>query len=310
MKKILFAFLSLLLTISIIYTIYYFISKDNNINKNDNNITIKEDELTTIGYTKEEAKEIRKLFTKEEIDTYLLKTKYDDLLSYKKCKAFKIENLNRYITYKEKNNYSIENIVNYVEINLDKEFYTDIKEIDSSSINKLTLVNKYNKLIDNYEASDLITLDKNYSSNKQKVKSEIFPYLKNMFDDAKKEGLSLKVISGYRTHSLQNTLFNNSKKRNGLDHALMYSARPGHSEHQLGYAVDINTVQEKFKNTKEYAFLKDNAYKYGFIERYKEGKEFITGYGYEPWHYRYVGIDAAKIIYENDLTLEEYLLLY
>ena len=90
----------------------------------------------------------------------------------------------------------------------------------------------------------------------------------------------------------------------------MYSARPGHSEHQLGYAVDINTVQEKFKNTKEYAFLKDNAYKYGFIERYKEGKEFITGYGYEPWHYRYVGIDAAKIIYENDLTLEEYLLLY
>ena len=85
-----------------------------------------------------------------------------------------------------------------------------------------------------------------------------------------------------------------------------YSARPGSSEHQTGLAVDINAADDWFNNTKEAKWLANNAYKYGFILRYPKGKEYITGYQYESWHYRYVGEKVAKYIYEHDITYEEY----
>ena len=106
------------------------------------------------------------------------------------------------------------------------------------------------------------------------------------------------------------SLFNNSNEKNGLEHALLYSAKKGHSEHQTGYAADLNSVDESFKDTNEYKWLNQNAFKYGFIERYKKDKEFITGYGYEPWHYRYVGIDIATKIYTENITFEEYCVKY
>ena len=155
-----------------------------------------------------------------------------------------------------------------------------------------------------------ISLDKDYSESECKVKQVILSSLKQMMDDVKNEGMKLNVISGYRTESTQENLFNNSVKKNGESHALIYSAKPGHSEHQLGLAVDFNNVTENFKDTKEYEWLKNNSYKYGFIERYPKDKEFITGYGYEPWHYRYLGIDIATKIYQEGITYEEYLVKY
>ena len=90
----------------------------------------------------------------------------------------------------------------------------------------------------------------------------------------------------------------------------MYSAKPGHSEHQLGLAVDLNLANSKahFEDSKEYAWLKANSYKFGFIERYPKGKEFITGYGFEPWHYRYLGVELATNVYIDGSTYEEYLI--
>ena len=99
-------------------------------------------------------------------------------------------------------------------------------------------------------------------------------------------------------------------KRDGKKKADIYSARPGYSEHQTGLCTDINTVDSSFANTKEAKWLADNSYKYGFILRFPKGKEDITGYKYEPWHYRYVGEETAKIIYDEDLTLEEYYAYY
>jgi D-alanyl-D-alanine carboxypeptidase len=131
-----------------------------------------------------------------------------------------------------------------------------------------------------------------------------------MINDAKKEKLNLYVISSFRSYKTQKYLFDKSKKKNGLNYALIYSAKPGHSEHELGLAIDLNTTQEKFKKTKEYAWLKDNSYKYGFVLRYPENKTFITGYGYEPWHYRYLGIDIATKMYEENITYEEYIVKY
>ena len=163
---------------------------------------------------------------------------------------------------------------------------------------------------DNKAISNLVKLDKKYSKRGLSLKKEAADAVMKLMDAATKENLKLDIISAYRTHDYQNTLFTNSTKKNGINYALKYSAKKYHSEHELGLAVDFNTTQEKFKKTKEYAWLKDNAYKYGFIERYKKGKEYITGYGYEPWHYRYVGTTAALKIYIEDITLEEYKIKY
>ena len=261
--------------------------------------------LSNLGYNSNEIKFIKDNFNKEEINKYLLTKKYNNIQNFKKINIFNIKNISKYEKYKKENtSLSYENIITYVEIWLDQEFYTNIKEIHC--LDKLCLVNKYNKLPENYNLNNLIKLSKEYSSTSQLLNNETALAIISMIDDAKKSGYNLNVISGYRTEQYQNTLFNNSVKRNGLEHALKYSAKPGHSEHQTGYAVDLNFAEESFENTKEYAWLKENSYKYGFIERYPKEKEFITGYSYEPWHYRYVGIEASTIIYKQNITFEEY----
>lgn len=125
---------------------------------------------------------------------------------------------------------------------------------------------------------------------------------------AANDGISLSVISGYRSYSRQNTIYNNYVSRDGKEKADTYSARAGHSEHQTGLAADINSLSQSFKNTKEGKWLNEHCSEYGFIIRYPEGKESITGYIFEPWHVRYVGKELASALYNNGdwITLEEY----
>ncbi len=124
---------------------------------------------------------------------------------------------------------------------------------------------------------------------------------------AKKDGKSLSICSGFRSYSLQKTLYDKYVKRDGKAKADTYSARPGHSEHQTGLAFDINKASDSFANTPEAKWLADNCWKYGFIIRYPKGKEHITGYKYEPWHIRYLGTELAEKVYRSGKTLEEYL---
>ena len=133
---------------------------------------------------------------------------------------------------------------------------------------------------------------------------------KQMADAAKKEGLSMKVISAYRTEAYQRNLYNERVRTTGKVNADNYSARPGHSEHQTGLAVDVSSTKGTFEYTAEFRWLQKHAHEYGFILRYPKGKEWITGYAYEPWHYRYVGVDAAKKIYQEGITYEEYYVKY
>jgi len=125
---------------------------------------------------------------------------------------------------------------------------------------------------------------------------------------------NIKASSGFRTYNYQNNLFINEFNA-GNPNIDMAIARPGHSEHQLGVAVDITGqsikfegASKKFNDSKEAIWMENNAADYGFIESYPLGKEKITGYIYEPWHYRYVGIDAAKEIIKNNQTIKEYLI--
>ena len=131
--------------------------------------------------------------------------------------------------------------------------------------------------------------------------------LKQLQQAAQNAGHSIPLISGFRSYSRQQTLYNNYVARDGQAKADTYSARPGHSEHQTGLAFDVGKLDDNYGNTPAGIWLKENCHKYGFIIRYPKGKESITGYQYEPWHIRYVGEEVATEIYENNLILEEYL---
>ena len=121
------------------------------------------------------------------------------------------------------------------------------------------------------------------------------------------EGLTLKIISGFRPYSQQESTYNNYCKRDGKELADRYSARPGHSEHQTGFAMDINSLRQSFGETNEGIWLANHCAEYGFILRYGKEKENSTGFMYEPWHLRYVGIEIAKTVTESGLSLEEFL---
>lgn len=125
--------------------------------------------------------------------------------------------------------------------------------------------------------------------------------------DAKADGISLNNRSGYRSYSYQNTLYNNYVSRDGKSAADRYSARPGHSEHQTGLAIDCNSLSQDFAYTPEGKWLAANCWKYGFILRFREGKESKTGYMYEPWHIRYIGSsELAEKLTNSGLCVEEY----
>jgi len=124
---------------------------------------------------------------------------------------------------------------------------------------------------------------------------------------AAKEGLKLEICSGFRSYATQKGLYDKYVARDGKAAADRYSARPGHSEHQTGLAMDINKASSEFDNTPEAKWLAANCWKYGFILRYPQGKENVTGYMYESWHIRWLGKDLAKKVTDSGLTLEEYL---
>lgn len=135
-----------------------------------------------------------------------------------------------------------------------------------------------------------------------------------MAADAKKAGFDITAFSTYRSYEYQETLYNNYVNRDGKENADRYSARPGYSEHQTGLAFDIGEkgkedlwLTAEFGESEAGKWLVENADKYGFILRYPKGKEAITGYMYESWHFRYLGVDLATKVKESNLTLEEYL---
>ena len=154
-------------------------------------------------------------------------------------------------------------------------------------------------------ANKTYTLPQSYGDG---LTSETRSSFKKMAAAAKEDGLEIYIVSGFRSYSTQKTLYNNYVKRDGAAAADTYSARAGHSEHQSGLAFDLNSVKNSFANTPEAAWLAENCYKYGFILRYPKGKSNETGYMYEPWHFRYVGVELATKLYNGGdwITMEDY----
>lgn len=180
--------------------------------------------------------------------------------------------------------------------------------------NLLVLVNKEYTISRDYYPTDMVDIDGSLSTNQNlKVKRDAYTAYKNMLADAQKEGLNFCICSAYRSYELQESLYNNSLSQNGKAYTDKMFAYPGRSEHHTGYAIDVTSASMNWGLSQNYAdypdgaWIKKNCAKYGFIIRYPKGKEDITGYMYEPWHIRYVGVDVAEYITEEGITLEEYL---
>lgn len=233
----------------------------------------------------------------------------DFISNIKKLNFYKEEYKDRYIKYKEENsNIDDEMVVVYVNIGLDKKFYEDISDSPNKDTNTV-LANKLYFLGEDYVPKNLEKISSAYSSGEKYMEKNAKEAFEKLAKDAKKEGYNIRATSTYRSYSYQKNLYNNYANQDGKEKADTYSARPGFSEHQTGLAVDVDntkTSYTKFGNTKEFDWMKENAYKYGFILRYTKENEFITGYMNEPWHYRYVGVEIASYIQEHPMTFEEY----
>lgn len=178
------------------------------------------------------------------------------------------------------------------------------------------VVNKKRPISLDYKPDDLVTpavqLNSAKSAEENTLRKDAAKQLEVMFADAKKAGLNLMLASGYRSAGLQATYYNSYVNRDGQAAADRYSAKPGTSEHQTGWSLDISPIdrrcylEECFSETPEGRWLAANASKYGFVLRYPKGLEQVTGYQFEPWHFRYVGQELAQELQKSGQTLEQF----
>lgn len=180
------------------------------------------------------------------------------------------------------------------------------------------IINRDYPLTSNYKPDDLVVPDipfafSDKTLDKRKLKKVAADALEELYAAAlEEEGLTIYGVSGYRSYDRQYEIYGTNLFTRGIRHTNLYSAAPGNSEHQTGLAIDVScksinyALRESFADTPEGIWLRENCWRFGFILRYQKDKEEITGYAYEPWHIRYVGVPLAYYLYTNDLTLEEY----
>lgn len=265
--------------------------------------------LLDLGYTNNDINTIYSKLNDESINIILNNQYIKDITLIINLDYFKESNLKRYISYIEKmTDYDISSAITYVNIGLDNEYYTNVTKVTNAE-DFLVLVNKYNVLDENYEPQDLETINSKYNhSINGKLRKEAKEAFEKMCEAALKDNIIIYNGSAYRSYSYQENLYNKYVLIDGFDNAETYSARAGYSEHQTGLALDILNKNNEFihQNDKEYTWLINNSYKFGFILRYPQGKEKITGYMYEEWHFRYIGISSAKEVYDLNITYDEY----
>ena len=218
----------------------------------------------------------------------------------------KLENYDRYVNYSDETGENEETTVLLVNLDLDKEDYVDAKEVKEFSSEML--VNKHNFLSETFEPNDLMDIPKEYASEDDFRASRIaFNAYKKMSDAASSEGYEIVINSAYRSYDEQEELIDYYMKTYGQNYVDKFVAKSGFSEHQTGLAFDIGSRKVNvFANSKEYEWMLENAHKYGFILRFSKRYEGVTGFRSEPWHYRYVGVEAATYIYEHKNIPYEY----
>ncbi|MBR1376654.1 MAG: M15 family metallopeptidase [Bacilli bacterium] len=258
--------------------------------------------LTKLGYSKEEAIEIVTIGKSNRV----LNIRYSEvMLDILKGKYYIDNNLEKYLDYYDANkDKSIDDIIAIINVHAEEEFYNIELETDTSKGIEM-IVNKVYGLDKEYVPEDIVNVSNWYAYGEQKVSEEVYEQYKLMFNAAKKENLTLIINDSYRSYEEQEK----THKRYGDD----YAARPGHSEHNTGLAVDIigpTSTGDTFEDSSEYQWLQEHAHEYGFILRYPKDKEYLTGYEYESWHYRYLGVELATKVHDSGITYDEYYAYY
>lgn len=273
--------------------------------------------IKSIGYNEKETKILLEKLSENNLNIILANEDEEYNKIYFQIvnqKYFLEKNFNEYLEYqKSHKSTSYENIIAIVNVKAHNGWYGVTYNTDTSK-DKLMLVNKFYKLDENFERNDIedIPLTVAYSGQKAS-KVVIEQYLKMREDIQNELNVHLMVNSSYRPYKDQEEIYNSFKLR-GQSYADSYAARPGFSEHQTGLALDITSLEHKnqkdFTLSEEYQWLKENCHKYGFILRYPENKEHITGYNTESWHFRYIGEEIATKVYNEGITFDEYYAFY
>ena len=266
--------------------------------------------LLGLGYQLSEIEVLNDKLSSDEINT-VMKMKYNEYIDdFIKEKYFIFDNLEKYLDYKKENkktdNSKIVSIIN-TEANIEwteEERQTDITK------EELMLVNRIYSLGE-YEPEDLTKVPVSYAYSGIKLSESILPHIEEMIGDAKEEGYKLIVSGGYRSFKEQERIYNGYVNSRGTREADLTAARPGHSEYQTGlcFDIDINTSGDK-KESEDYKWLINNAKNYGFILRHTEDKEDLTLFSASSWKFRYVGVEAAQKMSDENLCFEEYYAYY
>lgn len=284
--------------------------------------------FTSLGYSIDDYKLFKSKIKNEDLEK-LLEYEYNEFIpEFFKCQYFMFKNLDGYLSqvitqeddffkYHGTDGYDYDYIValtNTSAINTHYENTVPTKVDDNYSM----LVNKFHYLKEDYVPDDLVEIDWKYrlglKDDHKYIRREVMDAFINMWEKAQEEQIYLLVDSAYRSYEKQDQVYKEYESKKGTKYADSIAARAGYSEHQTGLTLDIyskeSTSASEFKNTKTYAWLVNNSYKYGFILRYPEKKEKLTGYNYESWHYRYLGVDLATKVHDSNLTYDEYYAFY
>ena len=243
------------------------------------------------------------------IDDAILFSKKDKIVyleEYLEYDFARIRLYDQYVDYGNETGSTTYDTVVYVNLGINNPEYTNPTIVNKFDNNML--VNKHFKLNKDFKVPDLVKIDKKYTDEDNiMMNKEAYEQYKKMSDDLEKNGLSIYITTAYRSYDEQKELCDYFKKLYGDEYVKKYVAQPGFSEHQTGLAIDIASVKKNtFASSKEYKWMIKNAYKYGYILRYKKEYQEETGFKSEAWHYRYVGVDIAKDIHNKEMSYEEY----
>lgn len=265
--------------------------------------------LSLVGYKEDEVKTIKDKLNNEEIDN-LMELKYDkNIVKFMNEKYFIYKKLSKYLEYKKDNKLeSYTKIVTIINTEANIDWFDNTKETDISK-KELMLVNRLYGLSKDYEPDDIIDVPSQYAYTGVKISNSIMDNIVALIDAASDEGYTFVLADGYRSYSEQESIFERYKNAYGYSEADRIAARAGHSEYQTGISFTIVPLYKEYdkpKESLEYKWLSDNAYRYGFIFRFPENKTDITGFEASTWRLRYVGSEAANIIKSENICFEEY----
>ena len=269
------------------------------------------------GYSLEDTKTIFAKLSETEQQKLIDNDKDDKIISLLEQKYFLEKNLEDYKEYINKNNETdYAKVISIVNVHANHKWY-QLELNTNKDLGMLMNVNKFYALSETYTPENLKNIDLTYAYGKEgdnKLIDYAYDKFLELWQAANDQGFYLMVTSSYRDYESQKEIYDYRVSTWGERKADETAARPGHSEHQTGLVIDMTSKTEpladSFTDSEAYKWLKENAYKYGFIERYPEGKTYLTGYNPESWHWRYVGLEAAKTMHDEDITFDEYYAFY